>query len=412
MKILVVGLGFVGLTTALGLADKGFKVWGYDINRLHVEKIQRGIIPFKENTLPEVLNRTLDSEFCVLKDIEELDIIPDAVFFCVGTPCDDTGNADLQYLKRAIEDVIKKIDETTLLIIKSTVPPGTVKNEVIPYVRSLGYRNCVVVNPEFLREGYCWKDFTKPDRIVCGIDVNDSRSEKVLREIYEPFQAPIHFVTENTAEFIKYLSNSLLATLISFSNEMAAVAENAGEIAIGEAFKILHEDERLKDAGISHYIYPGCGYGGYCLPKDTKALIQKSRSNGYAPKILQEVVSLNENIPKSIVTRINKVVEGKNEKIGVLGLSFKPNSDDVRESSAAKIINELLLDGYKEIYVYDPVANDNFNEVYDFPINFCSSKEEVCDLCTIVILVTIWSEFRAIDKKYPNIKWVDCRYFL
>ena len=412
MNILVVGLGFVGLTTALGLADKGFQVFGYDANRAHAQKLQNGIISFREKNLPEALHRNLNKKFIVVDCLDDLNVIPNAVFLCVGTPCDDKGNADLKYLKCGIDNVINRLDANSLLIVKSTVPPGTVKNEIIPYVRSLGYGNCVAVNPEFLREGYCWEDFTEPDRIVCGVDADDIRGEKVLREIYEPFHAPIHFVTENTAEFIKYLSNSLLATLISFSNEMAIIAENAGEIEVGEAFNILHEDKRLKGSGISHYIYPGSGYGGYCLPKDTKALIEKSKHNGYMPRILREVVDLNENMPGNIAERVNKLAKKKEEKIGVLGLSFKPESDDVRESSAAKIIKELLHEGFYEIYAYDPVANKKFKEAYDFPINYCSSKEEICDICSTVIVVTTWDEFKCIGKQYPNLKWVDCRYFL
>ena len=412
MTIVIIGLGFVGLTTALGFADKGFKVYGYDINKSHTDKIANGEVPFLEKGLPEALNRNLGSNFIVLRNINELAVDPNIVFFCVGTPCDESGRADLKYLKSAIDSIFDKVNPQCLLVVKSTVPPGTTKNEVVPYVRSKGLVCSIAVNPEFLREGRCWQDFMEPDRIVCGINDNAQDIRKLLNEIYTPFDAPIHFVTPNTAEFIKYLSNSMLASLISFSNEMAAAAEAAGDISIGEAFKILHEDNRLSDSGISQYIYPGCGYGGYCLPKDTVALIQSAKGNGFTPKILQEVVQLNESMPRLTAEKIIRKTKSKADKIGILGLSFKPNSDDVRDSSAAKIIKALHEEGYWNISVFDPVANCNFDKEYKLPINYCSSIEEVCVSSSVVALVTIWSEFKDINKKYPDVEWVDCRYFL
>ena len=411
MKILVVGAGFVGLTTALGFADKGHRVFAYDTNLLHSQKISKGEIPFFEKGLPEALERNLGTNFTILQNIDEKQNV-DIVFFCVGTPCNEEGKADLQYLRSAIEKVIVKINEDCLLVIKSTIPPGTTEREVIPFIRALGYKNEVVMNPEFLREGYCWKDFTEPDRIVCGMDTNNEDIKEIMSKLYAPFKAPIHFVTFSTAEFIKYLSNSLLAALISFSNEMAIIAENTGNISVGWAFKILHEDNRLKDAGISHYIYPGCGYGGYCLPKDTVALIQNAKDNGFMPSILQEVVLLNKNMPKITAEKIAKRAKKKTDRIGILGLSFKPNSDDVRDSSAGKIINELILQGYSNIYAYDPVANKKFEEAYAFPIYYCLSKEEVCKNCSIVAIVTVWNEFKEINEQYSDIEWIDCRYFL
>lgn len=412
MTILIIGLGFVGLTTALGFADKGFQVFGYDIDQAHSDKIAKGEAPFLEPGVQEALDRTLDSSFIIVENPDQAAAGADIIFFCVGTPCDESGKADLQYLKSGIDSVVGKIKPQCLLTIKSTVPPGTTQNEMIPYVRSKRLDCSVAVNPEFLREGWCWQDFTEPDRIVCGIDDSDANGKKLLKELYLPFQSPIHFVTPNTAEFIKYLSNSLLASLISFSNEMAAIAESAGNVSIGDAFKILHEDNRLRGAGIAHYIYPGCGYGGYCLPKDTAALIENARGNGFEPKILREVVQLNETMPEQAAGKIIRRTKSKSDRIGILGLSFKPNSDDVRDSSAAKIIRELLVEGYSDICVYDPVANRNFEELYRLPVNYYPSKEEVCAVCPVVALVTVWSEFREINKAYPDVEWVDCRYFL
>lgn len=412
MKLLVMGLGFVGLTTALGFADKGFEVYGYDIDITHSGKIANGEVPFFEPGLPGALKRNLGRTFKVISHANESIPAADAVFFCVGTPCDENGKADLQYLKSGIDHIAGKMVPRCLLVVKSTIPPTTTQKEIIPYVRSKGIKCHVAVNPEFLREGWCWQDFTEPDRIVCGMEDNDPAGQKLLREIYEPFHAPIHFVTPNTAEFIKYLSNSLLASLVSFSNEMSMAAEAAGDISIGNAFKILREDSRLAGSGIAHYIYPGCGYGGYCLPKDTVALIHNAEENGFEPNILKEVVRLNENMPRLTAEKIISKTESRSDSIGILGLSFKPNSDDVRDSPAARILKELLAEGYSDIRVYDPVANTRFKEAYGLPVTYCQSKEEVCESCQVAALVTVWAEFKHINKKYPDIKWVDCRYFL
>lgn len=412
MNILVIGLGFVGLTTALGFADKRNCVYGYDINAEYRERIGEGVIPFFEKGLPEALNRNLNTNFFLLDTPEKLERPVDAVFFCVGTPCMENGRANLEYLKTAITDVKERITEDSVLVVKSTVPPGTTKDEILPFVRGLGLSNPVAVNPEFLREGYCWSDFTEPDRIVCGVEPEDNRSRQVLTQIYQDFGAKVHFVTQNTAEFIKYLSNCLLANLVSFSNEMAEIANAAGDVSIGKAFKILHEDNRLQNAGIAHYIYPGCGYGGYCLPKDTVALCQNAKEHGYTPEMLRQTIKINQEMPRITAEKILSRVTEKSENIGIMGLSFKPNSDDVRDSSAAKIIQVLLAEGYKNIYVYDPVAADNFKKMYQLPVTYCTTQEQVCKECKVVAVVTVWKEFRDINRRYPEVDWVDCRYFL
>lgn len=409
LKISVIGLGFVGLTSALGFADKGFMVTGYDINSERMDKINNGEIPFFEPGLDTALSRTLGNTFMTSKHAAA---DADCVFFCVGTPCGSDGKADLKYLFSAFDSVIDIVKPDCMLVIKSTVPPGTTQNVIMPYIRAKGFHGPVTVNPEFLREGLSWNDFVFADRIVCGCDECDTKAIELLTEVYQPFHVPVHFVSPNTAEFIKYLSNSLLATLISFSNEMAQIAEATGGINISEAFKILHEDKRLAGAGISHYIYPGCGYGGYCLPKDTVALAAHAKANGLESKILENVISLNDNMPHLTTDKIERAAGGKDEKIGVLGLSFKPGSDDVRYSSAAKIIEGLLADGYHNIYAYDPVAAREFDKMYQLKINYLDSKEAVCETCGTVAVVTAWKEFVGIDKEFPDKRIVDCRYCL
>lgn len=411
MRLLVMGLGFVGLTTALGFADVGMDVAGFDINANHARNIKDGNIPFFEEGLSDALRRTQGKTFHIAETLEKIGDELDAVFICVGTPCNEDGRADLGYVKDALNS-LARIKERCLIVVKSTVPPGTTTKEILPFVRSLDLGNTLAVNPEFLREGHCWQDFTCPDRIVCGVCGDGDEARNVLREIYAPFHAPIHFVTPSTAEFVKYLSNSLLAALISFSNEMAGIADAAGDIAIGEAFRILHEDSRMKGAGITHYIYPGCGYGGYCLPKDTVALVQNAAGNGYEPEILRDVINVNNSMSERTAKKIAAIAETASDSIGVLGLAFKPDSDDVRDAPAARIIKKLIEKGYDNIYAYDPQAMSNFEKSFSLPIHYCDSAKELCEKCRVVALVTAWGEFARINKKYPEVRWVDCRYFL
>ena len=295
--------------------------------------------------------------------------------------------------------------ENSVIVIKSTVPPGTTTMLQTEYPH-LTLAN----NPEFLREGYAWKDFVDPDRIICG--VADKKSKRLLQQLYEPFNAPIHLTSLNTAEFIKYLSNTLLATMISYANEMSIIADNIGNINTKQAFDILHADKRLKGSGISSYVYPGAGYGGYCLPKDTKAM---AYVGGVHANILSEVTATNENMTPINVAKITKQCETPNATIIILGLAFKPNSDDVRDSTAAKLITALLKQGYCNISAYDPLATQMFQQHYNFDISyidnihqFISNHQQVTD--TVVVIATAWDEFKHID--YSHTKLVDLRYML
>lgn len=410
MRIAVFGLGFVGLTTALGFADKGFSVYGYDIKKERRAEISGGKVPFFEPGLDDALTRNLGKTFTLVNSAIDAAYKSDICFFCVGTPGLPDGSADLEHLLFAIDGVLETVSPVCVLVVKSTIPPGTLSERIMPHVRAKGANNPVVVNPEFLREGRCWNDFMNADRIVCG--VTDDAAKAVLTELYMPFGAPIHFVKSNTAEFIKYLSNSLLATLISYSNEMALLADAVGGIETARAFRILYEDSRFTGAEINTYIYPGCGYGGYCLPKDTAALDAVALSRGFTPRILEDVISLNNEMPDLTAQKIARAAGKKTEKIGILGLSFKPGSDDVRDSPAVKIIRALIRDGFVNIYTYDPLAMREFQNTYRLSITYCESAHEVCKTCGTVALVTTWEEFKGIDKIFPDTRFVDCRYFL
>lgn len=412
--VTVFGLGFVGLTTALGFAHLGHKVYGIDVDEKRKNTLREGKIPFFEPYMEDVLNDHLNKNFFVTDDVEEAIRNSEYVFYCVGTPYGEMGNADLTYLFSAIDTTIDAIkdDKFRVLVTKSTIPPSTTAEKIYPYVKSKGERAeniGVANNPEFLREGHCWKDFIEADRIVLGC--NDSRSMEMLLDLYRDMNIPIKCVSHSTGEFIKYLSNTLLATLISYSNEMAQVADHIGGIEISEAFKILHMDKRWNNCNMTSYVYPGCGYGGYCLPKDTNALYSQANAKGFAPQILKSVINTNDNISQTIAKKIIKELN-KEQSIGILGLSFKPESDDVRDTPAVKIIKALIEDGYKNIYAYDPIAIKEFKEKYpDIIVNYCESAKEVYDNSDVVAVVTAWQEFKKINE-FGNKKIIDCRYML
>lgn len=413
MIVTVFGLGFVGLTTALGFADKNNKVYGIEVNPERVKILESGKLPFHEPGLDEALTRNLNKNFFITDNLSQAISESDCVYYCVGTPYGEDGQADLTYLFNAIESTLNELndDKFRVLVTKSTIPPTTTKERVIPFIEEQGYtigeQIGVANNPEFLREGYCWDDFINSDRIVLG--VSDEKSEQLLRQLYDSFDCPIFTVSLNTGEFIKYLSNTLLATLISFSNEMSMIADNLGDIDVANAFRILHLDKRLKDSGIASYIYPGCGYGGYCLPKDTNAIYALSKSKGFTPEILENTIKTNDDMHIFITEKIIRNIE-KEDKIGILGLSFKPGSDDVRDTPAAKVINELIDRGYSNIIAYDPLAIDEFKKYYDFDIKY-ADYENVLEESDELVILTAWDEFKEV-KNITNKAVVDCRYML
>ena len=418
MVITVFGLGFVGLTTSLGFAEYGHTVYGVEVNEERLNVIKDGKLPFLEEGLDEALTRHLNHRFHPIstdglaKAIAE----SDCVYFCVGTPYGKDGQADLTYLFGAIDQTLalRNSSRFQVLVVKSTIPPSTTERKIVPHIEAggltVGKDLGVANNPEFLREGHCWDDFMNADRIVLG--VSDKKSEETLRGIYATVKAPVFCVSLNTGEFIKYLSNTLLATLISYSNEMSVVADTIGGINTAEAFRILHMDKRWGGAAMASYVYPGCGYGGYCLPKDTNALYAVTKTSGFDAQILKNVISTNDNMPEFIARRIIHSINGdKNTKIGILGLSFKPGSDDVRDTPSAKIIAALIRDGYTNIIGYDPVANDEFRRRYDFPMIYSDNYKDIVAQADAFAITTAWPEFKNIGDITTKMV-VDCRYML
>ncbi len=275
---------------------------------------------------------------------------------------------------------------------------------------ALGEKLGIANNPEFLREGYCWDDFMNADRIVLG--VSDKRSEEMLRGIYKNMNIPVFCVSLNTGEFIKYLSNTLLATLISYSNEMSMIADTIGGIDVANAFKILHMDKRWGGCNMASYVYPGCGYGGYCLPKDTNALYAVTKTAGFDAQILKNVIATNDNMPNFIADRIVKAAgENKDTVIGILGLSFKPGSDDTHDAPSAKIISELNNRGYKNIIGYDPVAMPEFQNYYKLNYKCADNYTDCVNKSDILVIATAWKEFANL-REITEKEIVDCRYML
>jgi len=415
--ISVLGLGFVGLTTATGFSEKGFKVYGFDIDEIKLKNLENNIIPFYEKGLQETFEKNLNNNLFLTDSIYEAVKNSKIIFICVGTPSDENGVADLKYINSAIEDILKNVSKSDkkIIVIKSTIPPSTTEKIIKPFIENQGFNVdediYLVNNPEFLREGFALNDFIYPDRIVVG--TNNEYSKEFLNRIYEKFNAPIHFVNLNTGEFIKYLSNTLLSTLISFSNEMAMIADNIGGIDIKSSFNILHEDKRWfgSPAPMTSYVFPGCGFGGYCLPKDTQALVGKALEFNYNANILNEVMHVNNEIKGHWIEKITNNI-GEDENITILGLSFKPNSDDVRDSPALNIINMLLEKGYNNIIAYDPLSNDVFDKIYKLPISYASSIKEATEQSKYIIIVTGWDEFKDKQHLFKEKIIFDLRYIL
>jgi UDPglucose 6-dehydrogenase len=394
MRISVVGTGYVGLTTAVGFASKGHHVTSLDIDQKKVESLQAGKCPIYEPGLSELLNQVMrERRFRAESDsacLSESDLI----FICVGTPSKEDGSIDLTQLRRASEDIARNLGgEYPIIVVKSTVVPGTTESVVIPTVERVSGRKAgrgfgVCVNPEFLREGKALEDFFHPDRVVIG--QLTSREGDLLEGLYRDFGCPILRTNLRTAEMIKYASNAFLAARISLINEIGNLCKFLG-IDTREVARGIGLDKRIGP----HFLSSGIGFGGSCFPKDVKALIARGREMGYEMKILKAVLEVNENQPLRLIPLLEKHLgrlEGK--RIGVLGLAFKPDTDDVREAPSLKIVSHLLKMGAK-VRAYDPKAMENFKRY--FPnLEYCTSAAEVLDSDAVLIL-TEWQEFEKLD---------------
>lgn len=389
MKISVIGAGYVGLVTGACLAQLGHQVIFVDSDKERVNAIKRGECQIYEKGLEHILRSTQLEATC---DIGDAIKTSEIAFVCVGTdPGDDSYSIDLRSVTEVAAAIGEASNDHCLTVIKSTVIPGTTEEVIIRLLekngRTVGADFGVCVNPEFLREGLAVEDFLNPDRIVIG-EINE-RSGDILADLYKDFGCPILRFDLRTAEAIKYASNAFLAAKISFMNEMGNICKELG-IDAYEVAKGMGHDPRIGDK----FLNAGIGFGGSCLPKDLRALIAKSASIGYKPRLLQEILNLNEAQHLRVIQLLKKHVPDLGGKIiGILGLAFKSGTDDVRESKAIGVVDALLKEG-AEVKVYDPAAMDNFRRL--FPQITYGSAEEVLDSDAILIL-TDWQEFGNLD---------------
>jgi len=392
MKIGIVGLGYVGLITGVGFASLGNKVVGIDVDEKKIEKINKGESPIYEKDLESKL-KEIKENFTATTKIEELKDC-EIIFICVGTPSKEDGSIDLKYIKQAAEDISKILDSYKVIVVKSTVIPGTTESLIPVLGKKVGRDFGLAMNPEFLKEGSALKDFFEPDRIVVGS--YDEKTKEILEELYKDFNCPKIFTNIKTAEMIKYASNSFLATKISFINEIGNICKKLG-IDVYDVAEGMGYDKRIG----REFLNAGIGFGGSCFPKDVKALIAKAKEIGYDPKLLQEVIEINEKQPFKKIEIVKKKVSNlKNKKIALLGLTFKPHTDDIRESRAIPIIQKLIEED-AIIHAYDPKGIENTKLIFpeNEKLRYIEDPQEAIDKSDIVLLLTEWPHFRKLDFK-------------
>ncbi len=403
MKITVIGTGYVGLVGAACLAEVGNHVLGLDVNPEKIRILKEGGIPIHEPGLLEIVRRNVENgRLSFTTNIEEAVHFGEVQFIAVGTPPDEDGSADLQYVTEAARNIGRFMTSEKVIVDKSTVPIGTGDKVKAAVAEELNKRNVdihysVVSNPEFLKEGAAVEDFMRPDRIVIGTE--DSKAIEVMKQVYAPFQRNHErLVVTNlrSAELIKYAANSMLATRISFMNELANLAEIVGA-DIEMVRQGIGSDPRIG----YHFLYPGCGYGGSCFPKDVKALIKTAKDvAGFDLKLLKAVEEVNDLqkyvLPKKIKKQFGDNLKGKH--FALWGLAFKPNTDDMREASSRVLIGELIKAG-ATITAYDPVAMDEAKRIFkdEKHLSFVDTQDDALKNADALIIVTEWTEFRSPD---------------
>lgn len=395
-KICVVGTGYVGLVTGACFADMGNKVVCLDVDPVRIEHLNQGRMPIYEPGLEQTVNQNVKAgRLFFTTDYPAALSDAEFAFIAVGTPSGSDGEADLQYVRAAAEAIADIVDHPIVVINKSTVPVGTGDwvAEVIQRRRngkSLEFN--VVSNPEFLREGSAVGDFMNPDRVVLG-SLDRAAANKVA-ELYQPLRCTIMVTDLRTAEMIKYASNAFLATRISFINEIANMCEELGA-DVQEVARGMGYDKRIGHA----FLDAGLGWGGSCFPKDVKALEHMAVLHGTQPQLLQAVMEINRNQRRRAVMKLRKALGNLSETtIGVLGLSFKPNTDDIREAAAIEIIHLLQNEG-AHVRAYDPQAMENASKVMTKTV-LCQNPYEVAEGADALLLATEWNEFKQLDFKH------------
>jgi UDPglucose 6-dehydrogenase len=398
MKIAVVGTGYVGLVTGTCFAEVGIDVICIDIDQKKIDNLRNGILPIYEPGLEEMVARNvragrLQFSTSLAESIKGADV----AFIAVGTPPGEDGSADLKYVLAVARGIGENLDGYCVVVTKSTVPVGTAAKVRAEVERALGERSAetefdVASNPEFLKEGAAIDDFLKPDRIVVG--VSSERAEEVMRRLYKPFLLnghPIIFMDIPSAEMTKYAANSMLATKISFMNDIANLCEIMGA-DVNKVRQGIGSDARIG----TKFIYPGIGYGGSCFPKDVKALIKTAQENGYQMQVLQAVEGVNEAQKEVLFSKVKKHFGGdlQGKKFAIWGLSFKPKTDDMREAPSLVIIEKLLAEG-ATVSAYDPVAVKEAKHTLGDTITYAKDQFEALVDADALLVVTEWPEFRS-----------------
>jgi UDPglucose 6-dehydrogenase len=397
MRIAMIGAGYVGLVSAACFAEFGVQVVALDQDQDKIEGLLAGQMPIYEPGLDEVVARNVAAgRLAFTTDLAvALDQV-DAIFIAVGTPSRrGDGHADLRYLFAAAESIAKALDHDAVVVTKSTVPVGTGRRLQALFARERPDLQIEVAsNPEFLREGSAIEDFMRPNRVVLGTE--DEQSAAILKDLYRPLyliETPIVVTDVITAEMIKYASNAFLATKISFINEMANLCEATGADVHGVA-KGMGLDRRIG----SKFLHPGPGYGGSCFPKDTRAIVEVARDHGVKLQIVNAVIGVNDARPPQMVEKIRRAVGGelKGKTIGLLGLTFKPNTDDLRESPAMAILDQLVDEGAK-VRAFDPIALPIVSKSPRPGVDYCEDEYEVAKGSDALVLATEWNQFRGLD---------------
>ena len=397
MNIAIIGTGYVGLVSGACFAEMGVNVTCVDVDKQKIDNLANGVVPIYEPNLTDMviknhsagrLHFSTDLKSC-LSDVE--------VLFCaVGTPPDEDGAADLRYVLDVARTVGQNIDKYILFVTKSTVPVGTARKVKAVIAEELSRRGVdvefdVASNPEFLKEGAAIKDFMSPDRIVVGTE--SQRARQIMDKLYKPFTLNHYrmiYTDIPSAEMIKYASNAMLATRISFMNEIANLCDLVGA-DVNMVRQGIGSDSRIGNK----FLYPGCGYGGSCFPKDVKALIRTASDNGYVMSILQAVENVNNRQKSILFDKLCLVFDGdiKDKTIAVWGLAFKPETDDMREAPSLVVIDKLLTAGCS-VKVYDPIAMDECRRRIGNSVMYADNMYDVAEGADAILLITEWKEFR------------------
>jgi UDPglucose 6-dehydrogenase/GDP-mannose 6-dehydrogenase len=414
MKVSVLGTGYVGLVSGVCLAEKGHHVCCVDIDPDKVEKTNRGVPVIHERGLEGLLKKNIGKRFTATSDLRKAVLDSDLSMIAVGTPFKGD-EIDLGYIREVSKQIGAALREKStyhVVVVKSTVVPGTTQEVVLPVIEEFSGKTAgaafgIGMNPEFLREGVAVEDFMSPDRIVLG--GIDARTLDVLEELYQVFEGVDKIrTTPKTAEMIKYTSNALLATMISFSNEIGNLCTGLGDIDVVDVMRAVHLDKRLCPIlpdgrrivpQFTTYIEAGCGFGGSCFPKDVKALIAHGKKAQQPMALLQSVIQVNEQQPRQIIEILNKQFRSlKGIRLAILGLAFKPGTDDMRESPAIPIVNELAAAG-ASMRAFDPVARTEAEKILGTrQITYCEQLSDALDGADAVVLLTRWDEFAKLPE--------------